>query len=284
MYCSGRLELTQFEEIKDELALQLVAETPDVGVLKLERVAFEWGDSLSRANNWNSFTLGLLNPRFKDIDLDAMRIRIVSNRTDKGRRIFLNLEDRSCYPTCLGGDMPKAAFKNTDNGDLNLNFILSGHESRKEKNQWNQLTKVQQEFISTLLFNLPELIHRAMEGRNWRKRNTALIWDDWSKVFTKIDKLLPKSRYAKYASDQPINFIESSDDNYMMMSMMSTVLDQTPTHIAGVPLKDAKLSLWTENESTLSINELVLATNSHLYDPRVTSLIDLFIDPAYNLK
>ena len=34
----------------------------------------------------------------------------------------------------------------------------------------------------------------------------------------------------------------------------------------------------------MPINELVLATNSYLYDPGTTSLDDLFIDPGYNLK
>jgi hypothetical protein len=284
MYCSGWLELTQFEEIKEEAEKQLVSETSDERALQVERVAFEWGNSLSRADNWNNFTLGLLNPSFKDIDLDAMQIRIVSNRTDEGRRILLNIEDRSCYPSCLGGSMPRAAYKNRDNGALNVNFILSGPEWREEKNQWNQLTRVQKEFISTLWLKLPELLNAAMEGRNWRERNAARIWDDWSKVFTKVDKLLPKSRYAKYASDQPINFVKSSEGSFMMMSMMSAVLDQTPTHIAGIPLKDADLDLWTENEGVLPINKLILATNSHLYDPTSTSLSDLFIDPAYNLK
>lgn len=284
MYCSGWLELTQFEEIKEEAEIHLVSETSDERALQVERVAFEWGNSLSRADNWNNFTLGLLNPSFKDIDLDAMQIRIVSNRTDEGRRILLNIEDRSCYPSCLGGSMPRAAYKNRDNGALDVNFILSGPEWREEKNQWNQLTRVQKEFISTLWLKLPELLEAAMEGRNWRERNAARIWDDWSKVFTKVDKLLPKSRYAKYASDQPINFVKSSEGSYMMMSMMSAVLDQTPTHIAGIPLKDADLGLWTENEGVLPINKLVLATNAHLYDPEATSLSDLFIDPAYNLK
>ena len=135
-----------------------------------------------------------------------------------------------------------------------------------------------------LVVKLPELINKAMEGRNWRERNAARIWDDWSKLFTKVDKLLTKSRYAKYASDQPINIVKSSGASYMMTSMMSAVLDQTPTHITGIPLKDAALSLWTENEAILPINKLVLATNSHLYDPKVTSLRDLFTDPAYNLK
>ncbi len=180
--------------------------------------------------------------------------------------------------------MPRAAYKNKDNGALNLNLILSGPEWREEKNQWNQLTKLQREFISTLWFKLPELINKAMEGRNWRERDAASIWNDWSKVFTRIDKFLPKSRYARYTSDQPVNFVRPSDGGYMMMSMMTAVIDQTPTHIAGVPLKDAALSSWTENEVALPINELVLATNYHLYDPRVASLGDLFIDPAYNLK
>ena len=285
MYCSGWLELTQFEEIKDEAEIHLVSETSDEGGLQVERVAFEWGNSLSRADNWNNFNLGLLNPSFKDIDLDAIQIRIVSNRTDKGRRILLNIEDRSCYPSCLGGSMPSAAYVNRDNGALNVNFILSGPEWQEEKNQWNQLTRVQKEFISTLWFKLPELINAAMEGRNWRERNAARIWDDWSNVFTKVDTLLLKSRYAKYASDQPIQFVKSSDGNYMMMmSMMSAIIDQTPTHIAGIPLKDAEFTLWTENEGVLPVNKLVLATNAHLYDPKATSLSDLFTDPAYNLK
>ena len=101
---------------------------------------------------------------------------------------------------------------------------------------------------------------------------------------TKIDKLLPKSRYAKYAIDKPIDFVKDSHGNSMMMSMMRATIDQTPTHIAGVPLKTAELSLWTRNRGEMPINELVLATNSYLYDPGTTSLDDLLIDPGYNLK
>ena len=103
-------------------------------------------------------------------------------------------------------------------------------------------------------------------------------------MFAKIDKLAPKSRYAKYASDKPIEFVKASHSNNMMMSMMRAVIDQTPTHIAGVPLKAAELSLWTGNKDKMPINELVLATNSYLYDPGTTSLDDLLIDPGYNLK
>ena len=69
-----------------------------------------------------------------------------------------------------------------------------------------------------------------------------------------------------------------------MMSMMRAVIDQTPTHIAGVPLKTAELSLWTRNRGEMPINELVLATNSYLYYSETTSLGDLLIDPGYNLK
>lgn len=284
MYCSGWLDLKQFEEVKDKLDLQEVVDNHGTLGLQLERVAFEWGNSLSRKDNWNGITIGLLNPRFKDIEIDAMQIRIVSNRTDKGRRILMNIEDRSCYPTCLGGSMPSKAYKNKHSGALNINLILSGHEWREEKNQWDQLTKVQKEFISTLWFKLPELMNKAMEGRNWRERNAARIWNDWSKVFAKIDKLVPKSRYAKYASNKPIEFVKASHGNNMMMSMMRAVIDQTPTHIAGVPLKAAELSLWTGNKDKMPINELVLATNSYLYDPGTTSLGDLLIDPGYNLK
>ncbi len=284
MYCSGDLELKQFEEVKDELDLQSVVDNSDSRGLQLERVAFNWADSLSPQNDWNDISIDLLNPRFKDIEIDAMRINIVSNRTDKGRRILMNIEDSRCYPTCLGGSMPSAVYKNKQTGVLNLKLILSGHEWQEEKNQWNQLTKVQKEFISTLWFKLPELMNKAMEGRNWRERNAARIWNDWSKVFTKIEKLLPKSRYAKYASDKPIDFVKASHGNNMMMSMMRAVIDQTPTHIAGVPLKAAELSLWTGNKDKMPINELVLATNSYFYDPGTTSLEDLFIDPGYNLK
>ena len=180
--------------------------------------------------------------------------------------------------------MPGAAYKNKQTGVLTLNLILSGHEWREEKKQWNQLSKVQREFVSTLWFKLPELMNKAMEGRNWRERNATRIWNDWSKVLTKIEKLLPKSRYAKYASDKPIDFVKASHGNNMMMSMMRAVIDQTPTHIAGIPLKTAELSLWTRNRGEMPINELVLATNSYLYDPGTASLDDLLIDPGYNLK
>ena len=34
-----------------------------------------------------------------------------------------------------------------------------------------------------------------------------------TKVFAKIDKLLPKSRYAKYDIDNPIDFVKASHGN-----------------------------------------------------------------------
>ena len=76
MYCSGWLELKQFEEVKDELDLQSVVDNSATRVFQLERVAFEWGNSLSRKDNWNEITIGLLNPRFKDIEIDAMQIKL----------------------------------------------------------------------------------------------------------------------------------------------------------------------------------------------------------------
>lgn len=93
MYCSGWLDLKQFEEVKDELDLQSVVDNSDPRALQLERVAFNWADNLSPQNNWNDISIDLLNPRFKDIEIDAMRINIVINRADKGRRILMNIED-----------------------------------------------------------------------------------------------------------------------------------------------------------------------------------------------
>ena len=123
--------MKQFEEVKDELDLQSVVDNSDSRVFQLERVAFEWGNSLSRKDNWNGITIGLLNPRFKDIEIDAMKIRIVSNRTNKGRRILMNIEDRSCYPTCLGGACQVQLTKKTSGAKLNL--ILSGQNGGKRR-------------------------------------------------------------------------------------------------------------------------------------------------------
>ena len=78
MYCSGRLEMTNFIDVSEIEAGKILKIQPDAG-LQVDRVAFEWGDSYDPNSDWQSVNFALLKPRLGTIEVDAIRIRIIHN-------------------------------------------------------------------------------------------------------------------------------------------------------------------------------------------------------------
>jgi len=283
MYCGGRLKLTEFIEMSGPEAEQITESQPGLG-LQVDRVAFEWGDSYDPNADWQSVNFALLKPRLGSIKVDAIRIRIIRSRSDQGMRTLLQFEDRSCYPTCLRGPLPRAAYTNDDTGSRQINMVLSGPEWNDERAQWNQLTDEQRAFVSAIWMAVPEIVEQSEQGRNWRERNADAQLAGWEKVLEHIERTLPNSRYARYAPDETLQVVPSANGGGMMMSMMSSLTNTSPDQIAGVNRDQAHWTAWENPSVTISPAQLFLASAPVSVNAATSDLNDLFLDPIYNLK
>ena len=283
MYCSSKLVLTEFQslEIGNQALTDASFDVPDA-TLVAERVAFEWAEQLDPNDHWNSFTFALLNPIAAGISIDGLQVRIVRNRHDNGWRTLLELEDRSCFPSCLGGAMPPSAHID-NNGNTKVSFVLLGREWSEEKNQWNQLTNAQREFVSALWMSVPEMLTEAVNGRNWRERNAKNMLLSWQPIFDTIERTLPKSRYAKLAAKGGLRITER-EGTVNMMSMMSGLADNSPHQIAGIDQQEAKWSFWQDNLQSQSLSKTFLAAAPVTIASTTPNLTELMLDPIFNLK
>ena len=283
MYCSGRLEMTEFIELSGPESGQIAASQPGQG-LQVDRVAFEWGDSYDPNSDWQSVNFAMLKPRLGSIEVDAIRIRIIRNRSDQGIRTLLQFEDRSCYPTCLGGPLPRAAYTNDDSGSRQINLVLSGPEWNDERAQWNQLTDAQRAFVSAIWMAVPEILEQSKKGRNWRERIADAQLGGWEQMLEHIVRTLPKSRYARYAPDEGLQIVPSATGGGMMMSMMSSLTNTSPDLIAGVFRDQAHWTEWEELSGTVPPAQIFLASAPVSSSATTSDLNVLFLDPIYNLK
>jgi uncharacterized protein (DUF1800 family) len=283
MYCSGRLEMTEFIELLGPESGQIAASQPGQG-LQVDRVAFDWGNSYDPNSDWQSLNFAMLKPRLGSIGVDAIRIRIIRNRSDQGIRTLLQFEDRSCYPTCLGGLLPRAAYTNDDPGSRHINLVLSGPEWNDEISQWNQLTDAQRAFVSAIWMAVPEILEHSKKGRNWRERIADAQLGGWEQVLEHIVHTLPKSRYARYAPDEGLQIVPSATGGSMMMSMMSSLTNTSPDQIAGVFRDQAHWTKWEELTGTVPPAQIFLASAPVSSSATTSDLDDLFLDPIFNLK
>ena len=283
MYCSGQLKMTEFVELSGPEAGQIAASQTGQG-LQVDRVAFEWSDSYDPNSDWQSVNFGLLKPRLGSIEVDAVRIRIIRNRSDQGMRTLLQFEDRSCYPTCLDGPLPRAAYTNNDSGSRQINLVLSGPEWNDERAQWNQLTDAQRAFVSAIWVAVPEILEQSKNGRNWRERNADAKLGGWEQVLEQIVRTLPKSRYARYAPDERLQIVPSAEGGGRMISMMNSLTNTSPGQIAGVFRDHAHWTEWEKLSGTVPPAQIFLASAPVSLSTTTSDLNVLFLDPIYNLK
>lgn len=286
MYCAGAVVLSEYSDIKGAIAD--TSTDNNTNVLEASRVAFEWADRFSTLEPRVSFSIGLLEPQVGSIGTEALVIQIVRQQHERGRRIYLQLSSRRCYPDCLGGDMPRAAFRHDESGELALHLVLSGPEWDDERAQWNQLTDDQKRFVSALWMSVPELVFAAQKGRNWRERDGVALFEDWSGFFEEVNELLQGSRYARLA---PENRLEIRSDpisgNNMMMGMIGSEVVE-PMRIAGVEPALARFDRESWVFNNVPVSELFLAVPSMTLPTQ--SYVDLNVlnnmlnDPVYNLK
>ena len=284
MYCSARLFLTKFQSIEpDESKNIKTSDDIQDSTLLVDRVAFEWSERLDLNDDWSSFTFGLLHPSSAGISVDGMQLRIVRNRQDNGWRVLLQLEERSCFPSCLGGQMPPSADMNA-NGEKNVQFVLIGAERQKERAQWNQLTDTQRAFVSALWMSIPEILEESRNGRNWRERGAEKNLKSWQPIFDAIERTLPKSRYAKVKAKGGLKIEERNKGAGMMMSMMADLKNTSPQKIAGINIDEAEWSVWRPILGVDSPSNIFLAAEPVTSSPTSVALTELLLDPVFNLK
>ena len=152
-----------------------------------------------------------------------------------------------------------------------------------KKNQWNQLTNAQREFVSALWMSVPEMLAEAVNGRNWRERNAKNMLLSWQPIFDTIERTLPKSRYAKLAAKGGLRITER-EDGATMMAMMSGLADTSPHLIAGIDRQEAKWSFWQDNLKSQSLSKTFLAAAPVTVASTSPNLMELMLDPIFNLK
>jgi uncharacterized protein (DUF1800 family) len=221
LYCGGFLKLKTFKNL-DGRPNTKKSKPHNYNGLSFERITFDWANDLKEKNNrWANFNISLSKPQFKNIELDAIRISIVRNRDNRGERIFMRLEERNCFPNCMGGPLPRSAFRDNKSKNRSVNYLISGATDHNESRHWYDLSKEHKQFVAELIMGIPQMLDEMKKGRNWKNRNGINKFDGWEPVFKQIELKLPKSKYAKIAKNLPIKVIKSKNNSNEMMQMMS---------------------------------------------------------------
>jgi len=281
MYCSGSIEFRDFETLMP--SDERVSSNSD-GVTA-ERVFFRGAKEFKSNKNWNAFRIGLVRPHFKGIMVEAMVLRIVRERSNDGSyRTVLQISENNCFPDCIGGPLPRSAHRNHQSGERFLEFALSGRRTPKENRQWRELSKEQSAFVSTLLMSIPDMIAKARKGRSWRQRNGERKFATWKTVFDKIDRYLPRSRHAKWATASKISLRQPIGETGGMMSMMTALNTARMPILLGQP---GDKMFWGDFESQLNhaaTAKFFLASAPAIARATSNDLGALFADPVFNLK
>ena len=131
---------------------------------------------------------------------------------------------------------------------------------------------------------MPEILQQSKQGRNWRERNADAYLEGWEKVLEHVVHALPKSRYARYAPDEALQIVPSTNGDEMIMSMISDLTNISPVQIAGEFRDQARWTEWDVLRGDVTPAQIFLASAPISVPATTSDLNDLFLDPIYNLK
>ncbi|MDB0000701.1 DUF1800 family protein [Amylibacter sp.] len=284
LYCGGFLKLKIFKNLDGRPNTKKI-KAQNYNGLSFERISFDWANDLNKNNNrWANFNISLSKPKFKNIELDAIRISIVRNRDNRGERIFMRLEERNCFPNCIGGPLPRSAFRDNKSKKLSVNYLISGATDHKESKQWYDLSKESKEFVAELVMAIPQMLIEMKKGRHWKNRNGINKFDGWKPVFKQIELRLPKSKYAKTAKNLPIKVHKSKNNNNEMMQMMSDLKSVKTLKMHGRNSSDVSWVNYIGENNAKKPAELFLAQAPVSVSMETLALGEIFSDPVFNLK
>jgi uncharacterized protein (DUF1800 family) len=284
LYCGGFLKLKTFKNLDGRPNTKNI-KAQNYNGLSFERISFDWANDLNENNNrWANFNISLSKPKFKNIELDAIRISIVRNRDNRGERIFMRLEERNCFPNCIGGPLPRSAFRDNKSKNLSVNYLISGATDHKESRQWYDLSKESKEFVAELVMAIPQMLTEMKKGRHWKNRNGINKFDGWKPVFKQIELRLPKSKYAKTAKNLPIKVYKTKNNNNEMMQMMSDLKSVKTLKMHGKNSSDVSWVNYIGENNAKKPAELFLAQAPVSVSMETQALGEIFSDPVFNLK
>jgi len=284
LYCGGFLKLKTFKNLGGRPTSE-IRKTQNYNGLSFERISFDWANDLKENNNrWANFNISLSKPKFKNIKLDAIRISIIRNRDNRGERIFMRLEERNCFPNCLGGPLPRSAFKDNKSKDRSVNYLISGATDHNESRQWYDLSEESKQFVAELIMGIPQMLNEMQKGRHWKNRNGINKFDGWKPVFKQIEMRLPKSKYAKIAKKHPIKIYKSENNSNEMMQMMSDLKSVKTLKMHGRNSSDVSWINYIGGSNTKKPTKLFLAQAPISVSTESQILEEIFSDPVFNLK
>ena len=284
LYCGGFLKLKTFKNLGGRPTSEKI-KTQNYNGLSFERISFDWANDLKENNNrWANFNISLSKPKFKNIKLDAIRISIIRNRDNRGERIFMRLEERNCFPNCLGGPLPRSAFKDNKSKDRSVNYLISGATDHNESRQWYDLSEESKQFVAELIMGIPQMLNEMQKGRHWKNRNGINKFDGWKPVFKQIEMRLPKSKYAKIAKKHPIKIYKSENNSNEMMQMMSDLKSVKTLNMHGKRSSDVNWINYIGESNTEKPTKLFLAQAPVSVSTESQILEEIFSDPVFNLK
>ena len=284
LYCGGFLKLKTFKNLGGRPTSE-IRKTQNYNGLSFERISFDWANDLKENNNrWANFNISLSKPKFKNIKLDAIRISIIRNRDNRGERIFMRLEERNCFPNCLGEPLPRSAFKDNKSKDRSVNYLISGATDHNESRQWYDLSEESKQFVAELIMGIPQMLNEMQKGRHWKNRNGINKFDGWKPVFKQIEMRLPKSKYAKIAKKHPIKIYKSENNSNEMMQMMSDLKSVKTLNMHGKRSSDVNWINYIGESNTEKPTKLFLAQAPVSVSTESQILEEIFSDPVFNLK
>lgn len=270
MYCNGTLTLSHFDWIEGGGATRsLMPDTLYVG-----RILFDWGQRRDRSRNWNGFAISLRDVRFNDIQVDAMRVEFASSKNNNLSDYEIVLHDDSCFPTCLGREMPRGAQRDFRNDRNMLRFPLRSNGQR----HYQLLSGEQQALVRALWQHMPMFYEEMQLGRNWQRRGERRLGDGWDLDIERVAKAVPTSRYRSSAG---FAYLPDEVGRSMGMSMMmSDTASDREVYLPNPITWDQAAVDWSNSQRVAGALSASGADDLAV----TTSFYNLIQQPLYQLK
>lgn len=275
LWCAGSLILT--ENISS--SAPELKPMDDDDRLYVGKVRMLWASEPPGASGRDNydFNVGLQNVRFNGQELNHIVVRF---KKDKRHGVTLRLSSTDCVPDCLTR-WPRTAWIDQERASYgetvyDISIPLNGHS---RDNHYGGLTADDKKFISAIWTAFPEIMDRAAQGRQARRKpDTTKAWMEWA---DSLEKRLASSRHAKLGL-LPAKFEGLGKSEGMMMMSGGTDAD---LHPAGYP----PLASW--NAFTLPellqekpVADWLLAALPVQVDVNTDDIALLLSDPVYQLK
>ena len=80
----------------------------------------------------------------------------------------MRLEERNCFPNCIGGPLPRSAFRDNKSKNRSVNYLISGATDHNESRHWYDLSEEGKQFVAELIMGIPQMLDEMKKGRNWK--------------------------------------------------------------------------------------------------------------------